>query len=247
MNREEKKIKNYFLVLFLTLITLGIYRWYWLFCIEDRLQVTGEQMGLKIHPGPGCVLFFRTFGTFVLFGPILADFFVIHNMNRLAREYNSTITKKTKVTDIEKELALDAPPVLPGTAGAASAKPALTNSKPGNPNAKPGNPNARPGNPNGKPVNPNAKSGNPNGKPVNPNAKPGNPNGKPVNPNAKPGNPNSKPVNPNAKPGNPNSKPVNPNSKPANPNAKPVKPNAKPGNTRGKPQNSNPAAQKKNK
>ncbi|MDO5154562.1 MAG: DUF4234 domain-containing protein [Eubacteriales bacterium] len=97
MNREEKKIKNYILVCFLSIITLGIYRWVWLFYLEDRIQVTGEQMGIKIHPGPGIILFFWTFGKFVLFGPLLADLFIIRNMNKIAREYNASFSKKTKV------------------------------------------------------------------------------------------------------------------------------------------------------
>lgn len=97
MNREEKKIKNYILVLFLSIITLGIYRWVWLFYLEDRLQITGEQMGIKVHPGPGTTLFLWTFGRFILIGPLIADFCIIHNMNKLAVEYNAGIAKNTKV------------------------------------------------------------------------------------------------------------------------------------------------------
>lgn len=97
MNREEKKIKNYILVWFLSIITLGIYRWVWLFYLEDRLQITGETMGVKVKPGPGTVLFLWTFGKFILVGPLLADFYIIRNMNQLAKEYNASFSKKTKV------------------------------------------------------------------------------------------------------------------------------------------------------
>lgn len=97
MNREEKKIKNYILVWFLSIITLGIYRWVWLFYLEDRLQTTGETMGVKVKPGPGTVLFLWTFGKFILVGPLLADFYIIRNMNQLAKEYNAAFSKKTKV------------------------------------------------------------------------------------------------------------------------------------------------------
>lgn len=97
MNREDKRIKNYILVLCLSLFTLGIYRWVWLFYLEDRLQVTGERMGLRIKPSPGTVLGWKLFGSFILIGPFVADYYIIRNMNRLAKEYNQTFKKKTTV------------------------------------------------------------------------------------------------------------------------------------------------------
>lgn len=135
MNQEEKKIKNYILVWFLSIITLGIYRWVWLFYIEDRLQTTGKAMDMKVTPGPGTVLFLWTFGKFILVGPLLADFFIIRNMNRLAKEYNNSFSKKTKVISKDEPAAKDkdnkkktkastkaATGVATGTAGAATAK-----------------------------------------------------------------------------------------------------------------------------
>lgn len=97
MNQKEKRIKNYILVCFLSLITLGIYRWVWLFYLADRIQVTGEQMGMKVRPGGGTVLGWKLFGSFILIGPLVADYFVIRNMNRVAKEYNKNFKKKTKV------------------------------------------------------------------------------------------------------------------------------------------------------
>lgn len=130
MNRTEKKMKNYFLVLFLSIITFGIYRWVWLFYIEDRLQLTGEELDIKIHPGPGLTLFFWTFGKFILIGPIIADFFIIRNMNRLAKEYNASISKKTKVLnkDLSNATALKDSQKT-NEKNPASAKP-VTNTKP---------------------------------------------------------------------------------------------------------------------
>lgn len=98
MNREEKRIKNYILVWFLSLITFGIYRWVWLFYLEDRLQITGERLGLTIKPGPSVVLTWRLFGSFLLIGPFVADYYVIRNMNRLAKAYNHSLRKNTKVS-----------------------------------------------------------------------------------------------------------------------------------------------------
>lgn len=97
MNREDKRIKNYILVWFLSLITLGIYRWVWLFYLEDRIQVTGERMGMRIKPGPGTVLSWKLFGSFILIGPFVADYYIIRNMNRISKEYNKNFRKKTKI------------------------------------------------------------------------------------------------------------------------------------------------------
>ena len=97
MNTEEKKMKNYILVLFLSIITLGIYRWVWFFYLADRIQMTGQQLGVRIKPGPSVTLIWRLFGTFILIGPFVANYIVIRNMNKIAKEYNKSFKKKTKV------------------------------------------------------------------------------------------------------------------------------------------------------
>ncbi len=104
MNQKEKRIKNYILVWFLSILTLGIYRWVWLFYIEDRLQMTGEDLGIKVHPGPGTTLALWTFGKFILIGPFLADFFLIHNINKVAKAYNASLLKKTKALSKKQSL-----------------------------------------------------------------------------------------------------------------------------------------------
>ena len=96
MNPDEKKIKNYILVLFLTIITLGIYRWVWFFYLADRVQTTGEELGIPIKPGPGVTLTLKLFGTFILIGPFVANYLVIRNMNKVARQYNRYFAKKPK-------------------------------------------------------------------------------------------------------------------------------------------------------
>ena len=97
INPIDKKIKNYILVCFLSIITLGIYRWVWFFYLADRIQVTGKRMRMKIQPGPGVTLTWRLFGTFILIGPLVSDFLVIHNMNKLAKNYNHNFKKHTQV------------------------------------------------------------------------------------------------------------------------------------------------------
>ncbi|MBQ9984097.1 MAG: DUF4234 domain-containing protein [Lachnospiraceae bacterium] len=102
MNREEKKLKNYIVVLLLSLLTCGIYRWVWFFYVADRIKTTGEDLGIKVGPGPGTTLFIRLFGTFIIIGPLISNFIVIRNMNKVAKEYNKGFTASTTV---EKESA----------------------------------------------------------------------------------------------------------------------------------------------
>ena len=97
MNQEEKKIKNYILVCFLSIITLGIYRWVWFFWLADRVQTTGELYGIRVKPGPSVTLIWKLFGTFIIIGPFVANFMVIHNMNKVAHEYNKHFKSKTRV------------------------------------------------------------------------------------------------------------------------------------------------------
>ncbi len=101
MNREEKKLTNYIVVLLLSILTLGIYRWVWFFYVADRIQVNGEELGMRIKPGPGTTLFWYLFGTFIIIGPFLANFFVIHNMNKIAKEYNKNFKANTTVVSNE--------------------------------------------------------------------------------------------------------------------------------------------------
>lgn len=88
MNREEKKLTNYAVVLLLSILTCGIYRWVWFFYVADRIKTTGEDLGIKVEPGPGTTLFIRLFGTFIIIGPLISNFIVIRNMNKVAVEYN---------------------------------------------------------------------------------------------------------------------------------------------------------------
>lgn len=97
MNTDEKPLKNYILVIFLSIITLGIYRWVWFFWLADRVQMTGAELGIKIKPGPSITLIWKLFGSFILIGPFVANYLVIRNMNKVARQYNKYFTKKTKV------------------------------------------------------------------------------------------------------------------------------------------------------
>lgn len=101
MNNEEKPLKNYILVLFLSIITFGIYRWVWFFYLADRIQTTGQDMGMKIGPGAGTTLSIRLFGTFILIGPLISNYLVIKNMNNVAKEYNSNFKKNTTVKEMK--------------------------------------------------------------------------------------------------------------------------------------------------
>lgn len=99
MNTDEKPLKNYILVIFLSVITLGIYRWVWFFWLSDRVQMTGAELGIKIKPGPSITLIWKLFGSFILIGPFVANYLVIRNMNRVARQYNKYFARKTKAVN----------------------------------------------------------------------------------------------------------------------------------------------------
>lgn len=97
MNPDQKKIKNYILVIFLSIITLGIYHWVWFFYLCDRMQTTGAKYNLKVRPDAGILLGLKTFGTFFILGPFIANALAIHNMNVVAHAYNTHLKKSTKV------------------------------------------------------------------------------------------------------------------------------------------------------
>lgn len=104
MNREEKKLPNYIVVIILSILTLGIYRWVWYFYVADRIQTTGEDLGLQIKPGPGTTLFWYLFGSFVIVGPFISNLLLIRNMNKIAAEYNKGFKPMPK-SDDKKENA----------------------------------------------------------------------------------------------------------------------------------------------
>ncbi len=97
MNPKQKRIKNYILVVFLSIITLGIYHWVWFFYLCDRIQTTGARYKIKVRPGAGTMLGLKTYGTFFLLGPFIANYLAIHNMNMVAHAYNKHIKTNTRV------------------------------------------------------------------------------------------------------------------------------------------------------
>ena len=110
MNQVDKRLKNYILVIFLSIITLGIYHWVWLFYLADRVQITGIRLGVKVRTGPGAVLAWNLFGSFVLIGPLVARLLLILNMNKLAKAYNikngytqETVQKKRRRKSADSE------------------------------------------------------------------------------------------------------------------------------------------------
>ncbi len=97
MGTNLKKTPNYILVLCLSVLTLGIYHWVWFFYLCDKMQLIGEQYKIKVRPGAGTMLGLKTFGTFFLLGPLIANILAISNMNKIATAYNASLKAKTKV------------------------------------------------------------------------------------------------------------------------------------------------------
>lgn len=96
MNPDMKKTKNYILVIILSILTLGIYHWVWFFYLCDKIQLTGARYKVNVLPGPGTLLGLKTFGTFFLLGPFIANYFAVFNMNKVAAAYNKQLNKKIK-------------------------------------------------------------------------------------------------------------------------------------------------------
>lgn len=97
MGGNLKKTPNYILVIFLSILTLGIYHWVWFFYLCDKMQLIGAQYKMKVRPGAGTMLGLKTFGTFFILGPFIANMLAISNMNKLAAAYNKDLKAKTKV------------------------------------------------------------------------------------------------------------------------------------------------------
>lgn len=102
MTPNQKKTKNYILVIFLSIITFGIYHWVWFFYLCDKIETTGKRYKINVLPGAGTMLGLKTFGTFFILGPFIANYLAIHNMNNVAHAYNKSLNKQVKSMNKKK-------------------------------------------------------------------------------------------------------------------------------------------------
>ena len=74
---------------FLSLITCGIYAWFWYYNLGNRLAANGPRYGLSIQENGTTVLLWQIFGAFICgIGPFVAMHILIKNSNKICNAYN---------------------------------------------------------------------------------------------------------------------------------------------------------------
>ncbi len=80
---------NYIVVFLLSLITCGIYYFFWLYKQGNRLQRAGQRYNVEIREDGSILLLWALLGSLVFgIGNIVATYFLINNVNRVAEGYN---------------------------------------------------------------------------------------------------------------------------------------------------------------
>ena len=73
----------------LSLITCGIYAWFWYYNLGNRLAANGPRYGLSIQENGTTVLLLQIFGAFICgIGPFVAMHILIKNSNKICNAYN---------------------------------------------------------------------------------------------------------------------------------------------------------------
>ena len=73
----------------LSLITCGIYAWFWYYNLGNRLAANGPRYGLSIQENGTTVLLWQIFGAFICgIGPFVAMHILIKNSNKICNAYN---------------------------------------------------------------------------------------------------------------------------------------------------------------
>jgi heme/copper-type cytochrome/quinol oxidase subunit 2 len=86
---DGKKTRGLLFFLFIGFITLGIYNWFWVFMLGDRLQDNAPRYGLSFKESGGVILLWMILGSFIIVGPFIAWYIIIKNTNALAEAYNT--------------------------------------------------------------------------------------------------------------------------------------------------------------
>lgn len=85
---------NYIVVILLSIITCGIYQFYWLYKQGNRIQNKLQANGIRCDESGTTLILWKLIGTAVCgIGALLADYFFIRNMNRLAADYNNYVAR----------------------------------------------------------------------------------------------------------------------------------------------------------
>ena len=83
----------------LSLITCGIYAWFWYYNLGNRLAANGPRYGLSIQENGTTVLLWQIFGAFICgIGPFVAMHILIKNSNKICNAYNRAPVSYTHLT-----------------------------------------------------------------------------------------------------------------------------------------------------
>ena len=80
---------NFILMALLSSITFGIYYFFWVYKLGNRLKFNGERYGIILEKDGNSLVLWSTFGCLLFgMGPFIASYHMIHNLNKVAAEYN---------------------------------------------------------------------------------------------------------------------------------------------------------------
>jgi hypothetical protein len=89
---DGKKTRGLLVLIFLGLITFGIYDLVWLYMVGDRLHDNAKRYNLSFNEGGGTILLWFLLGSLIVVGPLIAMHIIFKNTNALADEYNKKTT-----------------------------------------------------------------------------------------------------------------------------------------------------------
>ena len=86
--KDDRGLASYII---LSIITCGIYAWYWYYKLGNRLANNAGRYGLGIQENGTTVLMWCIFGTLICgIGPFIAMYILIKNSNMICNAYNRT-------------------------------------------------------------------------------------------------------------------------------------------------------------
>ncbi len=90
--KDEKPSRNYIAVWCLSILTRGLYRCFWISLQSERMAAAGKQMNLELSEHGTFLLFWMLLGYFTAgIGILVAEYFMIRNLNLLADSHNLSI------------------------------------------------------------------------------------------------------------------------------------------------------------
>lgn len=85
-----KQDRNFIVVILLSIITCGIYGFYWYYKQGNRMQAIGQRNGIQITENGTSLLLWILVGSLLCgLGPLIACYMMTKNMNILCTAYNT--------------------------------------------------------------------------------------------------------------------------------------------------------------